>query len=170
MHHVLSYAGGGDLFFRLQQQCYLDEPSARVLFAEVVSALRYLHARGVIYRDLKPDNILVGLDGHILLADFGVSKQLSSTVCARARASSAGGTSATGGGGAPSDESSGEVFSLLAETSTPAASSQTMVGTPMYMAPEVLLGRPYGLAADWWSAGIVLHEILAGETPFAEMT
>ena len=73
MHLAMSYAGGGDLLFRLEQRGPLSERMARLVFAEVASALRYLHVQMVIYRDVKPENVLIAQDGHILLSDFGVS-------------------------------------------------------------------------------------------------
>ena len=110
-----------------------------------------------------PQNVLLAIDGHILLADFGVSK----LVTGAAAQASAGAT-----------ESSSEVDHGSAASTSPASPPRatmrqedalrrsTMVGTPEYMGPEVLSGTGYGYAADWWSAGIMLHEILTGMTPF----
>ena len=78
LYMVMQYASGGSLAYRFET-CPPDtwQPNVvRTMFAEVLLALAYLHSQRVIYRDLKPENTLIGGDGHLLLADFGVSKAL----------------------------------------------------------------------------------------------
>ncbi|GIY01629.1 hypothetical protein CEXT_708631 [Caerostris extrusa] len=62
-------------FFHLQRERYFPEPRARFYAAEITSALGYLHSEGIIYRDLKPENILLDFQGHVVLTDFGLSKE-----------------------------------------------------------------------------------------------
>eukprot|EP00027_Filamoeba_sp_ATCC50430_P013102 CAMPEP_0168573782 /NCGR_PEP_ID=MMETSP0413-20121227/18721_1 /TAXON_ID=136452 /ORGANISM="Filamoeba nolandi, Strain NC-AS-23-1" /LENGTH=831 /DNA_ID=CAMNT_0008607061 /DNA_START=125 /DNA_END=2619 /DNA_ORIENTATION=+ len=71
---VLDYVSGGELLYRLQQCKHFDEDTARFYAAEILCAIEYLHNLGVIYRDLKLENILINDDGHIMLTDFGLSK------------------------------------------------------------------------------------------------
>ena len=71
---VTEYANGGDLFSLLSQLGRLSEDHARRYCAEITLALEYVHSKGVTHRDLKPGNCLIASDGHIKLADFGLSR------------------------------------------------------------------------------------------------
>lgn len=71
---VMEYAGGGELFYHLSQERKFSEEKTKFYGAEIVSALGYLHDHEIIYRDLKLENLLLGRDGHIKIADFGLCK------------------------------------------------------------------------------------------------
>ncbi|XP_039124244.1 probable serine/threonine protein kinase IRE [Dioscorea cayenensis subsp. rotundata] len=158
LYLVMEYLNGGDLYSLLRNLGCLDEEMARTYIAELVLALEYLHSVNVIHRDLKPDNLLISCDGHIKLTDFGLSKVglINST-----------------------DDLSGPDVSssILAGDHEPMPASiraekrdqrqkQSAIGTPDYLAPEILLGMQHGPTADWWSVGIILYELLVGIPPF----
>ncbi|XP_014242673.1 RAC serine/threonine-protein kinase [Cimex lectularius] len=72
---VMEYVNGGELFFHLSRDRIFSEDRTRFYGAEIISALGYLHANGIIYRDLKLENLLLDKDGHIKIADFGLCKE-----------------------------------------------------------------------------------------------
>ncbi len=76
LYFVLDFCGGGDLSMHLGNKQIFDEVEARFYIAELVLAIEYLHVKNIIYRDLKPDNVLIAADGHIKLSDFGLAKQM----------------------------------------------------------------------------------------------
>lgn len=65
---------GGELFYHLSRLKRLSENEARFYFAEILLGIEHLHSRDIVYRDIKPENILLDVDGHIRIADFGLSK------------------------------------------------------------------------------------------------
>nr|XP_043640239.1 probable serine/threonine protein kinase IRE4 isoform X2 [Erigeron canadensis] len=153
LYLVMEYLNGGDLFSLLRNVGCLGEDVARIYIAELVLALEYLHSVGIVHRDLKPDNILIAHDGHIKLTDFGLSKigLMNST-------------------GALTRPESNEV--IVSNGHQPDSEwsvdrrERSAVGTPDYLAPEILLGTEHGYAADWWSVGVILFELITGTPPF----
>lgn len=72
---VLDFCPGGELFFHLHKQGRFNEKQAKFYFAEILLGLEYLHGQDIVYRDLKPENVLLDIDGHIKITDFGLSKE-----------------------------------------------------------------------------------------------
>jgi serine/threonine protein kinase len=74
LYFIIDFLNGGELFTYLRQTQRFDENRTRIYAAELVVALSYLHDNGIIYRDLKPENVLLDNEGHIKITDFGLSK------------------------------------------------------------------------------------------------
>ncbi|KAJ8762244.1 hypothetical protein K2173_007400 [Erythroxylum novogranatense] len=153
LYLVMEYLNGGDLYSLLRKVGCLEEEVARIYIAELVLALEYLHSMGIVHRDLKPDNILIAHDGHIKLTDFGLSKigLINSTM------------------DLSGSETKGDIsLDVLTPCSQHSENrnQHSAVGTPDYLAPEILLGTEHGYAADWWSVGIILFELITGIPPF----
>lgn len=74
LYMVIDYLNGGELFYHLTHEDYFLEPRAKLYAAEVVSSLGYLHEHHILYRDLKPENLILDMHGHVCLVDFGLCK------------------------------------------------------------------------------------------------
>ncbi|KAK4375482.1 hypothetical protein RND71_006159 [Anisodus tanguticus] len=157
LYLVMEYLNGGDLYSLLRNLGCLDEEVVRVYIAEVVLALEYLHSLHVVHRDLKPDNLLIAHDGHIKLTDFGLSKVglINST-------DDLSGPAVSGTSMMEDDDSQ----LSASEHQQERRKKRSAVGTPDYLAPEILLGTGHGFTADWWSVGIILFELIVGVPPF----
>ncbi|XP_065087827.1 ribosomal protein S6 kinase alpha-5-like [Ochlerotatus camptorhynchus] len=76
LHIILDYVSGGELFTHLYNKEHFTEDEVRIYIAEIIVALEQLHKLGIIYRDIKLENILIDSEGHIVLTDFGLSREL----------------------------------------------------------------------------------------------
>ncbi|CAN6298053.1 unnamed protein product [Urochloa humidicola] len=159
LYLVMEYLNGGDLYSLLRNLGCLDEDVARVYLAEVVLALEYLHSMQIVHRDLKPDNLLIAHDGHIKLTDFGLSKVglINST-------DDLSGPAVSGASLYGDDEP--QMSELEQMDPKARRQNRSAVGTPDYLAPEILLGTGHGCSADWWSVGVILFELIVGIPPF----
>jgi eukaryotic-like serine/threonine-protein kinase len=140
--YTMPLVEGESLRARLAAGGALPQHEVVSILRDVARALAYAHARGIVHRDIKPDNVLLS-GGAAVVTDFGIAKALSA-----ARHTAPG----------------GEVTGTLTAVGT-------SIGTPAYMAPEQAAGDPHtDHRADIYALGIVAYEMLAGQTPFAGRT
>ncbi|XP_052766307.1 cGMP-dependent protein kinase 1-like isoform X3 [Mya arenaria] len=126
VYMLLEVCLGGEVWTILRDHGSFDEVTSRFVVACVLEAFQYLHSKGIIYRDLKPENLLLDDRGYIKLVDFGFAKKI--------------------GFG---------------------RKTWTFCGTPEYVAPEIILNKGHDYAADYWSLGILMFELLTGSPPFS---
>lgn len=170
---AMEYVPGGDFRTLLNNTGVLSNRHARFYIAEMFCAVDALHQLGYIHRDLKPENFLVDSSGHVKLTDFGLAAGFLAPAkieSMRIRLEKASETSVPFG--KPMAQRTvaerREGYRTMRERDVNYAKS--IVGSPDYMAPEVLRGDEYDFTVDYWSLGCMLFEALTGFPPFAGST
>ncbi|KAM3861810.1 serine/threonine-protein kinase LATS2 isoform 2-T2 [Diretmus argenteus] len=177
LYFVMDYIPGGDMMSLLIRMGVFPEPLARFYVAELTLAIESVHKMGFIHRDIKPDNILIDLDGHIKLTDFGLCTGFRWTHNSKYYQK---GSHVRQDSMEPSDFwddvsncRCGDRLMTLEQRATrqhQRCLAHSLVGTPNYIAPEVLLRKGYTQLCDWWSVGVILFEMLVGQPPFLAST
>jgi CRP-like cAMP-binding protein/tRNA A-37 threonylcarbamoyl transferase component Bud32 len=116
---------GGELYAQMKRVKKFGPSHAKFYAAQVAAVFEHLHARHIIFRDLKPENLLIAHDGYLKMVDFGLAKHV------------------------------------------PSGKTYTLCGTPAYASPEVYASVGHDKGVDWWTLGVLIHELNAGYTPFA---
>ena len=122
---LLEYIKGKELFDVIRDIGFLNKEQTNFYIASMMVAIQYLHERKIIYRDIKPENIIIEENGYLKLIDFGTAKEIEDR-------------------------------------------TKTIIGTPHYMAPEIITGGGYSFQVDFWSISICMYEFICGEVPFGE--
>ena len=126
LYFLMDYIRGKELFDVIRDIDILSKSQTLFYGASIMLAVKYLHERKCIYRDIKPENIMVTENGYIKIIDFGTAK-------------------------------------ILKDGRT-----QTTMGTPHYMAPEMILGGGYSFEVDYWAIAVCMYEFICGEVPFGD--
>ncbi|KAK7261237.1 hypothetical protein RIF29_27542 [Crotalaria pallida] len=198
---LTEFCTGGDLHVLRQRHPNkrFPEPAVRFYASEVLVALEYLHMLGIVYRDLKPENVLVRSDGHIMLTDFDLSLKCDDSTPTAQIMSTDQKSPHIAPPKDPHIEHSQFTSSkcILPNCIVPAVScfhpkrkrkkkqmqrngpefvtepidirSMSFVGTHEYLAPEIVSGEGHGSSVDWWTLGIFIFELFYGVTPFRGM-
>ncbi|KAJ6717063.1 hypothetical protein OIU74_009558 [Salix koriyanagi] len=194
---LTEFCPGGDLHVLRQRQPLkrFEETAVRFYASEVIVALEYLHMMGIVYRDLKPENVLVRSDGHIMLTDFDLSLKCDDSTSTPQIISDKKYAATAPKNDYLFDHPSYTSSScILPNCIVPAVScfhprrkrkkkmgnrggpefvaepvdvrSMSFVGTHEYLAPEIVSGEGHGSPVDWWTLGIFMFELFYGVTPF----
>jgi len=163
---AMEYVPGGDVRTLLNKSGILIEVHTRFYISEMFMAVNSLHELGFIHRDIKPENFLIDANGHIKLTDFGLSRGSISSRCINSLKSKL------------DDIKDKQIIPrTIAERRTIHLSMRkdkkwafSLVGSPDYMAPEILENDGYDYLVDYWSLGCILFEFLSGYPPFTAPT
>nr|VZI05092.1 unnamed protein product [Spirometra erinaceieuropaei] len=191
LYLVMEYIPGGDMMSLLIKKEIFEEDLTRFYIAELILALESVHRLGFIHRDIKPDNILINRDGHIKLTDFGLCTSFRWThnskywdpIFSNPQSGESNQEGANTGADQQQEADSGnaerddqlhpmhdQTLDRRIRSCSNRRCARSLVGTPNYIAPEILRRQEYNQACDWWSVGVILYEMLVGRPPFVAQT
>ena len=125
IYFLMDYIKGKELFSVIRDIGLLNKTQTLFYGASIMLAVNYLHQRKFVFRDIKPENVMVLDNGYIKIIDFGTAKAIEDK-------------------------------------------TKTTLGTPHYMAPEMILGKGYSFEVDFWAIAICMYEFICGEVPFGD--
>lgn len=167
LYLVMEYLPGGDMMTLLMRKDTLSEHETQFYIAQTVLAIHSVHKHNYIHRDIKPDNLLLDDRGHMKLSDFGLCKPIDCSKLPTLMEAEEGDASIDEGASNNMASGSRSQAEQLAHWQRNRRSlAFSTVGTPDYIAPEVLLKKGYGMECDWWSVGAIMYEMMVGYPPF----
>jgi len=137
---LMEYIMGGEVFSHLRRAGRFSNETTVFYAAQITAAIEYLHGLDIIYRDLKPENLLIDTKGNIKITDFGFAKKVEDR-CVQTEI-------------LPFNDRDLPIFT--------SRRTWTLCGTPEYLAPEIIQSKGHGKPVDWWALGILIFEMLAG--------
>ncbi|CAM9013349.1 unnamed protein product [Wickerhamomyces anomalus] len=183
LYLIMEFLPGGDLMTMLIRWQIFTEDITRFYMAECVLAIEAIHKLGFIHRDIKPDNILIDIRGHIKLSDFGLSTGFHKTHDSNyykklldqdKNLQQPQPLNQPGARNTMMVDAIHLTMSNRQQIQTWRKSRRLMaystVGTPDYIAPEIFIHQGYGQECDWWSLGTIMFECLVGWPPFCSET
>lgn len=148
IYFMTEYIKGVEFYDLLGTLGIFRNAQARFYIGSLLLAVHYLHMKGIVHRDIKPENIMVDEKGYIKLLHLASAKILIPSKFYNSKNKNE---------NLVDDDPNHKVNKTF-----------TMVGTPHYCAPEMILQKGYGLSVDYWAIGVCMFEVLCGYVPFGE--